>query len=175
MTYRSTVSFLILAVGAVAVFCGTAQGASASNDVIFPAGNTVITGDAMKKWDVPAVIASDVKANTGPVETSDLIELLATSFDDVDTDNNGKVSFAEAQAALPGLTQASFDEVDTNGDGQISRKEADACGGCFGCAPAGGGVLRHLSDLFLGGLALFMMTLFGRRGNGDDNNYPPLI
>lgn len=86
--------------------------------------------NATQQWDVPDYTTLSVKATTPPIETSDLLELLETSFDDVDTNGDGEVSFAEAQAALPGLTQDVFDSVDTNGDGQISKDEAGSGAGC---------------------------------------------
>jgi hypothetical protein len=114
-----------------------------------------------------------VKQNTGPIPTETALrDLLEEDFDGVDTDQNDLISYAEALAALPGLTQEAFDVVDGNGDGQISREEAENGGGCFGCFGHPGGILRYLGDIFLAALALLMMLLFGRHTQPADPTYP---
>jgi Ca2+-binding EF-hand superfamily protein len=45
----------------------------------------------------------------------------------VDTDGDGSVSRAEAQANAPRLAK-NFDQVDANGDGKVSREELEAAG-----------------------------------------------
>lgn len=60
---------------------------------------------------------------------ADVSDLLAEDLAAVDTDGDGRVSFTEAQADLPGLTQTLFDGIDDNGDGFLSDRELAAGGG----------------------------------------------
>jgi len=94
---------------------------------------------------------------------------LAEDFEAADTDGDGRITREEAGAAVEGLSQAVFDQLDTNGDGGLDGEElglpADGCGcGCekSGLPPAGLG--QKLGDLFLGGLALALLAVMGRRG-----------
>ncbi len=45
------------------------------------------------------------------------------SFEDVDTDSNGAVSFTEIQVVAPELTEARFDTFDHDDDGALSETE----------------------------------------------------
>ncbi|KKC35083.1 hypothetical protein WH87_18225 [Devosia epidermidihirudinis] len=47
----------------------------------------------------------------------------ATDFATVDADASGGVSFSEAQAAWPDLTQEAFTAADTDGNGELSAEE----------------------------------------------------
>jgi len=135
------------------------------------ASSSVVAGSAVASWDVPAVDALSVKATTPPAVTETaLLEALEDGFDDIDTNGDGQVSLAEAQAALPGLTPAVFALVDTNGDGQISADEAGV-GGCHGCV---GGFLKHLGEVFMAALAMIAMTLLGIFWNGDTHTQPTI-
>ncbi|MCW5722831.1 MAG: hypothetical protein KIS86_16985 [Devosia sp.] len=49
----------------------------------------------------------------------------ATDFASVDTDTSGGISFAEAQAAWPDLTQEAFTAADLDGNGELSADEYD--------------------------------------------------
>ena len=118
--------------------------------------------------------------NTPPTE-SDLRDALAANFTAMDTNQDGTVSFAEALAALPGLTQAVFNALDTDANGQISTAEAgqstegegegegeDEGGGCAGCSGEKSSLgldqmKKSLGDLFLVGLALSMLAATGLR------------
>ncbi len=116
--------------------------------------------------------------STPPTEAQ-LQDLLTASFDTVDTNGDGQISFAEALAALPGLTQAVFNAMDSSGDGLISRTEAAVVegegegegggGGCTGCSGGKGafgfdGLKDSLGSLFLGALSVMaLLALAGRR------------
>ena len=119
--HRNAASLFLMVLVATVAFTATAGAAT----VLSGSG-----GSATQQWDAPDYSSLSVKQTTPPIETSDLLELLETSFAEVDTDGDGQVSFAEAEAALPGLTQAAFDAADTNGDGQISKDEAGIGSGC---------------------------------------------
>jgi Ca2+-binding EF-hand superfamily protein len=44
----------------------------------------------------------------------------------MDADGDGNVSFEEAQASQPDLTEASFAEMDSNADGVLDQGEVEA-------------------------------------------------
>jgi beta-lactam-binding protein with PASTA domain len=86
---------------------------------------------------------------------------LADVYDLADTNGDGTLSFGEASAAVPGLTQAVFSELDSNGDGQLSAAELGledgaGCAGCQGGKSAGtpADMGKRMGDLFLTGLGL---------------------
>ena len=127
------------------------------------------TANAAQQWDVPDYTTLSVKATTGPVETeTSFREALEENFAGMDTNSDGFVSYAEAQAALPGMTQDVFYAVDTNGDGKVSHEEAEAGSGCAGCSCSRcdfskDGIQKHLGNLFLAGLSLSVLAGFSRR------------
>ncbi len=51
---------------------------------------------------------------------------LQDRFDAVDTDSDGQLTLAEAQAAIGGLTEAVFNEIDANADGNLTPAELEA-------------------------------------------------
>ena len=53
----------------------------------------------------------------------------STTFEDVDANNDGWVSFEEAFGAYPTLTQEVFDQADADGDGNLSETEFTALQG----------------------------------------------
>jgi len=57
-----------------------------------------------------------------------LIEALKSDFGSVDSNGDGQVSWLEASAKYPGLTQEVFNQVDANSDGSISKSEAGIAG-----------------------------------------------
>lgn len=65
---------------------------------------------------VPAVRSQSVDGITGAIQHLSVSEFLA-----LDTNKDGRVSFAESK-----MTTADFTKVDTDGDGQITRAEQDA-------------------------------------------------
>ena len=96
-------------------------------------------------------------------------EQLAAAFASADKNGDQQLSFAEAAAVVPDLSQAVFDEIDTNEDGQLSPDElgADQGSGCAACQggkgafqPADWGA--RLSDLFLMSLALVGLAALRR-------------
>jgi hypothetical protein len=131
MGYRriSVFSFLVLgAIVASAATAGTAQ-----------------------QWDVPDYTKLSIKSTTAPIETeTTLLDALAANFDAIDTNHDGKVSFAEAQTALPGLTLAVFELVDTNHNGFITRNEVERCEVC-----------NRLSFFGLGDICRTLLSFFG--------------
>ncbi len=83
-----------------------------------------------------------------------------------DANGDGRLSFEEVSAAVPGLTQDVFDEFDTDGDGQLDTAElgSDEYSGCSGCRDGKSGagcpgLGKLLSDLFLTGLGLTGMAV----------------
>jgi hypothetical protein len=123
--------------------------------------------------------AAGFAANTGTVTEPDFIESIAISltrtglstdavavllldeFDTADEDDNGSLSFPEARATVPAISQPQFDEL-AGSDGAITEAELDARVNPVdpgGCAKVGGVSLtetiqRHLGDFFLLGIAL---------------------
>ena len=90
---------------------------------------------------------------------------LADVYDSADTNSDGTLSFGEASAAVPGLTQAVFDELDASGDGQLGAAELglEDGSGCAGCRGGKGAVTpadmgKRMGDLFLTGLGLLGLT-----------------
>ncbi len=86
-----------------------------------------------------------------------------------DIDNNGTLSFGEAQAAASNLTQAIFDQIDTNNDGELSQSELEAATVVQppGCAcPNQGKALEEWKDIagdaFLIGMAILTMLAWSR-------------
>ena len=89
------------------------------------------------------------------------------NFDELDINEDGFLSFSEAQARIAGLMRSEFDALDTNEDGLLSKDELDKTppvnpGGC----PASKLALPRLGDLFLLGIALVVLlgtSALGRR------------
>ncbi len=72
-----------------------------------------------------------------PMTTDTARQQLATAYERADSNGDGTLSFDEAAAAVPGLSQAVFNELDTDGNGQLSAGElgldvGSGCGGCQG-------------------------------------------
>ncbi|MCB1338975.1 MAG: hypothetical protein KDK10_16490 [Maritimibacter sp.] len=59
----------------------------------------------------------------------------ALAQDNIDTDGDGLVSFAEVQAAYPDVTAEAFAEADGNGDGMLDETELSMAYG-MGILPA---------------------------------------
>jgi len=57
-----------------------------------------------------------------------LIAELKSDFGSLDSNGDGQVSWSEASAKYPGLTQEVFNQVDTNSDGSISKSEVGIAG-----------------------------------------------
>ncbi|MCA1900801.1 MAG: PASTA domain-containing protein, partial [Candidatus Hydrogenedens sp.] len=92
------------------VAVGQVLGSDPAIGTILPAGSKVV------------LIVS--KAGT----KEQLIEALKSDFGSVDSNGDGQVSWLEASAKYPGLTQEVFNQVDTNSDGSISKSEAGIAG-----------------------------------------------
>ena len=97
--------------------------------------------------------------------------LLLDGFGSADTNDDGSLSFAEARAKVPAITQAQFDEL-AGGDSAISEAELDAVVNPpepVGCPKLSGTSLgdtlrKSIGDFFLLGLALLGMLAW--RGAG---------
>jgi hypothetical protein len=141
------------------------------------AAGVVIAQNPAAGSQVASESAVALTVSTGPCEgppptEGALRNLLTQTFDAVDGNGDSQISYAEALAALPGLTQAVFSAVDSDGDGQISRVEAglseSGSGGCAGCS---GGkdsftidkMKKAFGDLFLAGLSIGVLSLLSRR------------
>jgi len=152
MSFSRSLFLSVMVVLATLAFAATAGAAGV-------AGSSVAKG-----WDVPSYASLNVKVTTGPVETeTEFREALEHSFDAMDTNDDGKVSYAEALAFNGGLTQDVFYAVDANGDGFITEEEAEAGAGCGGCSCNECGTKKCFTDLFLAGLSLSMLAAFSRR------------
>jgi len=111
----------------------------------------------------PCPVEGETEGENTPLTEAEFRDQLTAVFYAMDANGDSQVSYAEAVALLPTLTQEVFNAVDTNGDGQISLAEAGLDnGGCAGCN--GGKSAFTLGNLFLGGLSL--MALLGVKKHG---------
>ncbi|HRZ83130.1 MAG TPA: hypothetical protein P5069_11775, partial [Candidatus Hydrogenedentes bacterium] len=98
-------------------------------------------------------------------------QALANAFTAADSNGDDRISFEEAVLVLPALTRALFDQLDTNKDGYLDRLELGLPEVTTGCSCRKGAlspsnIAQSLGDLFLGGLALLLLTALGRRRAG---------
>ncbi|MBI2433140.1 MAG: DUF1565 domain-containing protein, partial [Candidatus Hydrogenedentes bacterium] len=121
------------------------------------------------------VVAGDITAATfylagaGEITLRAAAQDLTDSFSAADTDDDGRLSFTEARAQVPALTQAQFDQIDTSNDGLLAQAELEAVlevddGGLFNCRRTlrSLGIKGAFGNLFLAGLA-FVCLQAGRR------------
>ncbi|HOH52385.1 MAG TPA: PASTA domain-containing protein, partial [Candidatus Hydrogenedentes bacterium] len=135
-----------------------------------PAGTVVSQNPPAGAQAVPgAEVSLTVSKGVDPAAGDAARAALRDAFNQADTDGSGGLTFDEAQAAAPGLTQAVFNFLDANGDGVLDTTELGIAddGGC-GCDCAKSnltvdGLKKRLGDLFLGGLALALLAARGRR------------
>jgi len=96
-----------------------------------------------------------------------IAQALLDGFETGDADGDGLLSFIEARAIFPSLSESQFAALDSNKDGVLSLAELqEAINVNTGCAcPASGakGLRDSLGDLFLLGMSL--LALLGWRGN----------
>ncbi len=152
MVFQRKVVLVLLVVLGVAGFT-----ASANADT----GLIGVGSAATQQWDAPDYSALSVKATTAPAITETaFLQALGSSFDSIDTNHDGVVTYAEALAAFPGLTQDVFYAVDADGNG-ITEAEVQSATGCAGCSKSA--AQKSLSDLFLGALSLTMLAAYSRR------------
>lgn len=59
----------------------------------------------------------------GVLTREDFAEAAKAKLEQADTNNDGKVSFEEAKAAFPRMTQERFKKLDRNGDGYLSAAD----------------------------------------------------
>ncbi len=105
-----------------------------------------------------------------PDLVADARDALADGFNDADADDSDSLTLTEAQTVMPSLSQVMFNALDTDYNGVLGREELGAdngcgCGGCS-CERSSltlGGLKQRLGDLFLGGLALALLAVMGRR------------
>jgi beta-lactam-binding protein with PASTA domain len=115
----------------------------------------------------PAVV-DPVEGEGEALDAGKVQQQLADAHASADTNGNGQLSFNEAAAAVPGLSQAMFNTLDTDEDGQLSAEElgTEDGSGWWGCqgrknslSPADCG--KRLGDLLLmvlGSLGLAAMS-----------------
>ncbi len=131
------------------------------------------TGDLAGTTTNPATLVVDTAKTVGavfaPASVTTAAQQLLNGFAAADADHSGGLSFTEAAAAIPGLTQDQFNQMDANGDGQLTQAELNQFlnpGGCT-CGKADftlAGFKGRLADLFPTGLALLVLVaLSGRR------------
>ena len=96
-----------------------------------------------------------VEGEVEPMDADTAREKLDAALATADTNNDGRLSFAEAVAVLPGLTQSVFDTLDGDGDGQLSSDElgVKADSGCAGC--------RGTKTKLFGDVFPVLFSLFG--------------
>jgi hypothetical protein len=104
----------------------------------------------------------DFTDGEGEGEVGNASGTLLEQFDDADTDGDARLSFTEAETALPGLTQEDFDLLDSNGDGYLTRDELEdtpPCG-CDALSSKSSAWRKSLGDwLWLGaGLAVLLAS-----------------
>ncbi|MCF6285037.1 MAG: hypothetical protein L3K26_07595 [Candidatus Hydrogenedentes bacterium] len=89
-----------------------------------------------------------------------IAEDLLDGLDGADVNDDGTLSFAEAQALVAALTQTQFDALDTDSDGQLNRSEleAQAPTPAAGCALPDTTALQGFQDS-LSKLIVFLMAL----------------
>jgi len=92
---------------------------------------------------------------------------VADIFEAADTNNDEKLTFAEAYAYSPLITEAQFDTWDTNHDGVVDRTEAGlppvdtGKGGCEGCGGTGKSLPAY-GDLFTMALSLLGLAAMAK-------------
>jgi hypothetical protein len=62
----------------------------------------------------------------GEGDLEDIADDLLTDFDDLDSNDSGGLSLAEARIEVAALTQVQFNLIDTNGNGELSESELEA-------------------------------------------------
>jgi hypothetical protein len=53
-------------------------------------------------------------------------KIVSTSFEDIDSDKSGAISFEEFKAVFPRISEQGFSRLDTSGDGALSKEEWQA-------------------------------------------------
>jgi len=149
------------------VAVGQVLGSDPAIGTILPAGSKVV------------LIVS--KAGT----KEQLIAELKLDFGSVDSNGDGQVSWSEASAKYPGLTQEVFNQVDTNSDGSISKSEVGVAGqegegsiqptegegstetkqgcGCGGKSSSDDTWWKYILDVILFGMLIVSMSGMRRR------------
>ncbi len=91
-------------------------------------------------------------------------------FEAADANGDGRMTFAEAYASNPLITQAQFDTYDTDHNGYIDRAEAGLSpvdtgkNGCAGCSNSTGKAWPANGDLFTMMLSLFGLAVMAKVG-----------
>lgn len=144
--------------------------ATANDGYVFKAW----TGDLKGSTTNPATLVVNAVKTVGaefsaapPANIKTAAQQLLDGFAAADTDNSGGLSFAEASAAVRGLTRDQFSMLDVDADGQLTQDDLNQLiaanpGGCT-CAKADftlDGLKGRLADMFLFGLALLALLAF---------------
>jgi hypothetical protein len=70
-----------------------------------------------------AQTTQNTTVQTPPAEKSQQLTELTVTFVDTDSDKNGEISFKEATAVHPSMTQAQFDLLDKDKNGTLNEAE----------------------------------------------------
>ncbi len=115
----------------------------------------------------------DLASSEGENSTFEsIIRSLISGFALADKDHNGGLSWAEASAYAPALTQEEFNSMDTDGSGELTLAELNQALNQFGCSGCScgksnlslDGLKGRMADLFLMGLALTsLLAVRGRK------------
>ncbi|NLW49194.1 MAG: hypothetical protein GXY86_17915 [Firmicutes bacterium] len=133
------------------------------------AGQRFITFKSVSGWIAPASVTIAVTAGrtqtlqAGFAKARPLQDVLLEGFDGADKNNDG-LSYAEAAALVPDISQEQFDALDADHDGRLSPEElGGASPGCHCSGAKSLGDWRHRAgDLFLIGLGLLSQALLSR-------------
>jgi hypothetical protein len=102
-----------------------------------------------------------------------IAQAILDQFADVDEDEDGYLDLAEAQSAVPALTQAQFDTLDLDSDGFITEDELNTTlgnepGGCCKCnsdaKDAAAVVKKFMADWLLVGLSILTLIAVSKPG-----------
>ena len=103
-----------------------------------------------------------------PPTTEEARSQIAAMIASVDANGDGLISYSEALAALPELTQDVFNQLDTNGDGSLDKTElgledsSESGCNCKKGYMTPDGLKRMFGDLFLAGLSLSALLVVSR-------------
>jgi hypothetical protein len=100
-----------------------------------------------------------------PLSLEDIANSLREQFDETDTNDDGQLSYDEANTIIPNLDEEQFNELDVNGDGFLTLDELEAylsdddkrCGCCKHTSNTKIDIKRYIGDWLLVGLSLLVL------------------
>jgi formylglycine-generating enzyme required for sulfatase activity len=104
-----------------------------------------------------------------PMSLEDIANALLDQFDNADTDGDGRLSYDEAHAVVPEMTEGQFNDLDANPDGKLSQRELRAllcgnhCGCCCNSSNVKGDIKRYIGDWLFVGLSLLVLISLASR------------